>query len=230
MSANSAASLRALYGVRLAMVSDAQLPFAATDRSRRARRRRRRGSARACPASAMPRLCSRSRIRPTPSVLSPSRVVSSKKAMVFTACARRRARRQLVDQLGGRLLVRQRDIETAHAAGQQAQSLAPEIVRVNVEQAIDQILRRRLGEHAVNERRPAVGDRVPDHAVLIGRPGLVRQIHGRKPLRRALREIGQNAVGSGALDGRRGTPSATARSSSQPFAAAAMIIEYSPLT
>ncbi len=90
----------------------------------------------------------------------------------------RRARRQLVDQLCGRLLVRQRDVEATHAAGEQAQSLAPEIVGMYVEQPIDEVLRRGFGEHPVDERRPAVRDRMADQSILISRPGFMRQTHG----------------------------------------------------
>jgi hypothetical protein len=73
--------------------------------------------------------------------------------------------------------VRQGDIQAPHAAGHQPQGLAAEIVRVNIEQPIHQVLRGRLGEHAVNERRPAVFDGVPDDAVLIGRADFLRQAH-----------------------------------------------------
>ena len=49
-------------------------------------------------------------------------------------------------------------------------------------------------------------------------------------LGRARREVGQHAVGAGALEAERGSPSSPRRSSSQPFCAAALSIAYSPLT
>ena len=89
----------------------------------------------------------------------------------------RRARRQLVHQLGGRLFVRYGDVEAAHAAREQTQGFPAKIVRGDVEQPVDQILRGRLGKHSVYERRPAVCDRVPDQTVLIGGAGFARRIH-----------------------------------------------------
>ncbi len=80
-----------------------------------------------------------------------------------------RARREFVYQFRSRLLVRQRDIEALESAGEQAQRLAAKILGRNVEQAIHQILRRGLGEHAVDERRPAMGDGVTRNSILIRR-------------------------------------------------------------
>jgi hypothetical protein len=86
----------------------------------------------------------------------------------------RGARRQFVHQFGRRLLVRHGDVQAAHAAGEQPQGLAPEILRRDVEQPIDEILRRGLREHPMDERRPAVGYRVSHDAVLIGGACFVR--------------------------------------------------------
>ena len=79
------------------------------------------------------------------------------------------ARRQLVYQFRSRLLMRQRDIQALEAAGEQAQRFAAKILRRDIEQPIDQILRSGLGKHAVYERRPAVGDGVTRNSVLIRR-------------------------------------------------------------
>ena len=101
---------------------------------------------------------------------------------------------------------------------------------MDVEQPIDQVLRGRLGEHAVDERRPAVLDRMPDDAVLIGRAGFVAAGSRREPLRRAFGEIGQDPVGARALDRQQGFQARPRARRSSRSPAAAMIIEYSPLT
>ena len=91
------------------------------------------------------------------------------------------------------------------------------------------MLRGFLREHAVDERRPAVADRMADDAVLVGGRLLRDLAHDSKPLRGALREIGQNAVGAGAPDRQQGFE--RDRAFVDPAVpAAAMIIEYSPLT
>ena len=77
------------------------------------------------------------------------------------------ARGEFVDELGRRLLVRQRDVHAPQPPREQAQGLAPKTVRRDVEQPVHQILRSRFGEHAVNERGPAVSDRVARDPVLI---------------------------------------------------------------
>ena len=77
------------------------------------------------------------------------------------------ARGELVGQLRRRFLVWYGHVETATAAREEFQHLRAEIFRGDVVQAIDEGLIRLLGEQPVDERRPAVIDRMTDHPVLI---------------------------------------------------------------
>ena len=119
-------------------------------------------------------LRSRSAVSPSPSVLSPSSVVSSKKAIVLTACARWARGVSSFTSSAAACLWRQGNVEAAYAAGEQLEDVAAEVGWCNVEQPVDKILRRRLGEHAVDEGRPAVRDGMAGDAILIGFAGFSR--------------------------------------------------------
>ena len=177
MSANSSASLRALNGVRLAMVSER------SSRSSNGPDHAARGAARTEQQNALVgefdlQIALEIADQPGPvGIVAEQCRIGEERDRIHRLGAGG-ARRQFVHQFGRRLLVRHGDVQAAHAAGEQPQGLAAEILRRDVEQPIDEILRRGLGEHPVDERRPAVGDRVPDDPVLIGRACFVRQVHG----------------------------------------------------
>jgi hypothetical protein len=65
--------------------------------------------------------------------------------------------------------MRHGDIETLETAGEQAQRIAAKITGRDIKQPIHEILGGGLREHAVDERRPAVGDGMTRNPVLIRR-------------------------------------------------------------
>ena len=79
------------------------------------------------------------------------------------------AHRELVGQLGRRFLVWYGHVEPAPAAREEFQHLGAKVPRGDVVQAIDQGLLSLLRKEPVDERRPAVIDRMTDHPVLIRR-------------------------------------------------------------
>ena len=81
---------------------------------------------------------------------------------------------ELVGQLGRRFLVWYGHVEPAPAAREEFQHLRAEVRRGDVVQAIDEGLLGLLRKEPVDERRPAVIDRMTDHSVLI------RCVHCRK--------------------------------------------------
>jgi hypothetical protein len=76
---------------------------------------------------------------------------------------------QGVRDVGRRFLVWYGHIQSPSAAAEELEYLHAEIVGRDVVQTVDHVLRRLLGEQAVDEGRPAVIDRMTDHTVLIGR-------------------------------------------------------------
>ena len=77
------------------------------------------------------------------------------------------AHRELVGKLGRRFLVWYGHIEPAAAAREELQHLRAEVPRGDVIQAVDQGLFGLFRKEPVDERRPAVIDRMTDHSVLI---------------------------------------------------------------
>ena len=177
MSANSAANLRARSGVRLAIITSAQ--FALQQRTEHAAHgaARAENQERSCRPGRFPD-CARGRpCRPRPSVLSPSREVSSKKAMVLTACARSaRGVSSLTSSaaacLWGSVTFRPRTPPVNKRRASRRKFSGDD-----VEQPVHQVLGRCLGKHAVDERRPTVGDGVAHDPVLIRRVGSLHRTH-----------------------------------------------------
>jgi hypothetical protein len=79
------------------------------------------------------------------------------------------AHRQFVGQFGRGFLVWYGHVEAAPATREEFQHLRPEVFGGDVIQAVDERLVRLLGEQSVDERRPAMTDRMTDHTVLIRR-------------------------------------------------------------
>ena len=107
-------------------------------------------------------------------MLSPSSEVSSKKAIVFTACARSARGVNSFTSSAAACLCGSVTLRPRTPLVNKRKVSRRKFIRGDVEQPIHQVLRRRLGEHPVNERRPAVRNRVPYDPVLIGRAGFVR--------------------------------------------------------
>jgi hypothetical protein len=86
------------------------------------------------------------------------------------------ARRELVDEVGCRLLVRQGDIDAAPVTAEELEHVAAEAFGRRFVQPVDQVLLRLAREHAVDERRPAVTDGITEqsvgirHGALLNRP------------------------------------------------------------
>ena len=91
---------------------------------------------------------------------------------VLTAPGAVGADRELVGKLGRRFLVWYGHVESAPAAREELQHLGAKVRRGDVIQAVDQGLLGLFRKEPVDERRPAVIDRMTDHSVLI------RAVHG----------------------------------------------------
>ena len=76
--------------------------------------------------------------------------------------------RQLARHRHGGLLVRNRDVQAADPLREQLRDPAFELLRRDVEHPVNKILARLLRKQPVDERRPAVRNRVAYHAVVIG--------------------------------------------------------------
>ena len=77
------------------------------------------------------------------------------------------ADRELVGQFGRRFLVWYGHVQPAAAAREEFQHLRAEVPRGDVIEPVDQGLLGLLRKEPVDERRPAVIDRMTDHSVLI---------------------------------------------------------------
>ena len=91
----------------------------------------------------------------------------------------RRPRREFVHQFGRRLLVGHRDVDAADTAGEKRQDIAAKGIGGDVEQPVSKVLSSRFREHAVDERRPTMRNRMSNDTILIARTGLMGQIHRR---------------------------------------------------
>ena len=104
-----------------------------------------------------------------------------------------RPRRELVHQVGSGVLVRHRDVDAAAAGAEELEHVAAETLGRRFVQPVAQVLLRLAREHAVDERRPAVSDRVTEETVGVGHG---RAQPEREPLCGAAREIGEDPVGA----------------------------------
>ena len=172
--------------------------------ARRGPRRPRRAAARACRARSNERLRVRSATRPAPSVLSPSRP-SLRSASVFTAPAisargvRSRAIRHAACLCGTVTF------NPLPPAAKNSHDSVVERFGRDFQARIRQLVAGLLGEQAVDERRPAVGDGITDDCVLVCRCSMRGRLTAHRSLRLqprggALGEVRQDAVGAGAAD------------------------------
>ena len=125
------------------------------------------------PASAWRWLTVTSRMKPTPSVLSPHKRPATM-LIVLTAPAACAAGAVLVAQCEGRLLVRHGDVQSLAAGSAEAAHGRLEPRRLGVDELVGEALARLSRENRVDQRRPAVLDGMTDKAVAIGKNFAVR--------------------------------------------------------